>query len=83
LIGAVAGGYTGYKIGEATGAEGWKMFGYIAGGAVIGAASGIVGAEIAAGGGFMANTVGIVASSAVYSSGMTALSDGMMQPNIS
>lgn len=40
IIGAVIGGYSGYKIGKAHGATGWKMFGYIAGGATIGGLSG-------------------------------------------
>ncbi len=39
-IGAIIGGYSGYKIGKAVGATGWNMFGYIAGGALIGGLSG-------------------------------------------
>ena len=83
IIGATAGGYTGYKIGEAKGATGWSMVGYIAGGAVIGGVSGYMGATIAAGGGFMANTMSIMYSSYFNSIGMTMLSGGMMQPSIS
>ncbi len=82
-IGAVMGGYSGYKIGEANGATGWNMFGYIAGGAAIGAASDYVGASIATGGGFMANTMGIVASSAMNSMGMSMLSGGQIAPSVS
>jgi len=83
VIGSGLGGYSGYKIGEAKGTEGLEMAGYILGGAAIGGVSGYVGASIAAGGGFMANTSGIMASSFYNSMGMTALSCGMMQPSVS
>ncbi|MDR1738405.1 MAG: hypothetical protein LBR66_06285, partial [Candidatus Symbiothrix sp.] len=87
IIGAAAGagGYTGYKIADAKGYDfsNWQTYGYILGGAVIGGASGYLGATIAAGGGFMANTMGIMYSSAFNSMGMTALSGGMMSPSIS
>ena len=39
-IGAIIGGYSGYKIGKANGATGWNMLGYIAGGAAIGGLAG-------------------------------------------
>jgi hypothetical protein len=77
LIGAAIGGYSGYKIGKAKGAKGWGMFGYIAGGAVIGGVSGAVGASIAAGGSTMAYTSAIMISSFTNSSGMYLLSQGM------
>jgi len=83
IIGAVIGGYSGYKIGEANGAKGWDMFGYIAGGAVIGGVSGYVGGTIAAEGGFMANTMGIAAGSFYNSVGMSVLSEGMVHPSVS
>jgi len=60
-----------------------KTWGYMLGGAAIGGLSGYVGATIAAGGGFMANTMGIMYSSSYYSMGMSAMSGGMMQPSIS
>jgi hypothetical protein len=60
-----------------------KTWGYLVGGAVIGGASGYVGATIAAGGGFMANTIGVVYSSAFNSIGMGTLSGGKMDPSIS
>jgi RHS repeat-associated protein len=39
-VGAIMGGYSGYQIAEAHGASGWAMFGYIMGGATIGALAG-------------------------------------------
>jgi RHS repeat-associated protein len=77
IIGAVAGGYSGYKIGEAKGASGWNMFGYIAGGAIIGGVSGYLGGTIAASGGAFSNTLAIAYSSTFNSMGMNALSGGM------
>ena len=84
-IGAIIGGYTGYKIADAHGYNlgNWQTWGYMLGGAVIGGASGYLGATIATGGGFMANTMGIAVSSSFNSMGMTALSGGMMTPSIS
>lgn len=82
-IGAAIGGYTGYKIGEANGARGLGMTGYVLGGAAIGGFSGYLGGTIAAGGGFMANTSAIMVSSSFNSGGMTALSGGQMAPNVS
>jgi hypothetical protein len=85
IIGAVAGGYMGYKVADAKGYDlgDWQTYGYILGGAAIGGASGYLGASIAASGGFMANTMGIMQSSFINSMGMTALSGGMIQPSIS
>jgi hypothetical protein len=40
IIGAVIGGTSGYIMGNATGAKGWDMVGYIAGGTLIGGLSG-------------------------------------------
>ena len=39
-VGALIGGFSGWQIGKAQGAKGWDMFGYIMGGATIGAVSG-------------------------------------------
>ena len=50
-IGALIGGWTGHKIGEANDATGWNMFGYIAGGALIGGASGGAAFGVSAAGG--------------------------------
>ena len=85
VIGATAGSYTGYKIADAKGYDfrNWQTWGYMLGGAVIGGASGYLGATIAAGGGFMANTMSIVTSSYTNSMGMTMLSGGMMSPSVS
>ncbi len=76
VIGAILGGYSGYQIGNAMGATGWSMAGYIVGGAVIGAVSGGIASEIAASGGFMANTMSIVAGTYINSTGMAMLSGG-------
>ncbi|GHT62542.1 hypothetical protein AGMMS50239_16140 [Bacteroidia bacterium] len=85
IIGAAAGGYTGYKIADAKGYDfgNWQTYAYMLGGTAIGGASGYLGATVAAGGGFMANTMGIVSSSFFNSMGMTALSGGMMSPSVS
>ena len=82
-IGAGVGAYTGYKIGEANGASGLGMAGYMLGGAVIGGFSGYLGGTIAVGGGFMANTSAIMAGSYTNSMGMAMLSGGDMSPSIS
>lgn len=50
-IGAIIGGYSGYKIGKEKGAEGINMLGYIAGGAIIGGMSGSAAAGTALMGG--------------------------------
>lgn len=49
-IGAAFGAFSGYKIAEAKGAQGfWEWFGYIGGGAVIGGASAYAGSAVGAG----------------------------------
>ncbi|MCL2074767.1 MAG: RHS repeat-associated core domain-containing protein, partial [Marinilabiliaceae bacterium] len=80
IIGAAAGGYTGYKIADAKGYDmgNWQTYGYMFGSAVIGGVSGYAGATIAAGGGFMANTMGIMYGSMFNSIGMSALSGGYL-----
>jgi RHS repeat-associated protein len=85
IIGAVIGAYSGYKIADAKGYsfKDGSMYGYILGGAVIGGLAGYAGATIAAEGGFMAKTMGIMYSSVFNSMGMSALSGGMIQPSIS
>lgn len=85
IIGVAAGGYTGYTIANAKGYDfgDWQTYAYIAGGAVIGGVSGYAGATVSTAGGIMANTVGIMVSSATFSFGMSGLSDGMIDPSIS
>jgi RHS repeat-associated protein len=85
IIGVVAGGYTGYKIADAKGYDfgNWQTYAYMLGGAAIGGASGYLGATVALGGGFMANTMGIMYGSFFNSMGMTALSGGMLSPSVS
>ena len=51
-------------------------YGYMLGGAAVGFASGYVGATVCAGGGFMANTAGLIGSSMVNMAGTTMLSGG-------
>ena len=77
-IGAAIGAYTGYKIADANGYNlgDWQTYGYIVGGAFIGGMSGAAGAEIAAGGGVMANTMSIMVASHINSTGMKCLSGG-------
>jgi len=83
--GAALGGYSGYKIGNANGATGWDMAGYIAGGAAIGAvagyagaavgtaaAAGLTGIEAAMAGGMMTG----MTAGAINGAGMTALAGG-------
>ncbi len=83
-IGAAIGGYTGYKVADAKGLhiDDIETWGYMLGGALIGGFSGAMGAEIAAAGGFMANTLSMVYSSSFYTANMSALSGGMIQPCI-
>ncbi|MFO0451263.1 MAG: RHS repeat-associated core domain-containing protein, partial [Pseudomonadota bacterium] len=76
MVGAGAGAYAGYKIGEANGAKGLSMVGYIAGGALIGGVSGFAGGQIAGAGGAFANTLSATFSSSLNSIGMSALSGG-------
>ncbi|MDR2926827.1 MAG: FG-GAP-like repeat-containing protein, partial [Cytophagaceae bacterium] len=84
-IGAAAGAYTGYKIADAKGYDlgNLQTWGYMLGGAVIGGFSGYLGGTVAAGGGFMANTMGITSSSLFNSVGMSMLSGGILSPSIS
>jgi RHS repeat-associated protein len=60
-----------------------KTWGYMAGGAAVGAASGYVGGAIAAEGGFMANTMGIVASSYINSLGTSIYTGGKTDVSVS
>jgi hypothetical protein len=60
-----------------------KTWGYMIGGGVLGGLSGAYGASIAQAGGFMSNTIGLMASSFMYSTGMAALTGGAMSPSIS
>ena len=90
LIGAVIGGYSGYKIGDAKGATGWDMTGYIFGGAAIGGLAGYTGfsvfsSALAAGttagmggisAGFNAGLLSGMASGAITGGGMSALGGG-------
>ena len=48
VIGAVVGGFSGYRIGKAKGASGWSLFFYTLGGAAIGTASAGIGSSVAA-----------------------------------
>ena len=83
-IAAALGGYSGYKVAEANGYNfgDWQTWGYMLGGAAIGGAAAYTGISVALGGGFMANTAGIMAGSYMNSTGMTMLSGGMMTPSI-
>jgi RHS repeat-associated protein len=73
IFGAIMGGISGWQIGKAAGAKGWAMFGYIMGGAGIGAiTAGIgtaitttVGTSLTAAGASCAGWVGAMAGSTV------------------
>jgi hypothetical protein len=65
------------------GAEGLDMFGYVLGGAIIGGLSGGMANLVAPGGGFMATTSSIIFSSTTNSMGMSVLSNGQTNLNIS
>jgi hypothetical protein len=83
-IGALIGGYTGYKVADAKGYDfsDWQTYGYMLGGAAIGGATGLLGAEVASAGGVMANSSAIIFSSVDYSIGMSGLSGGIISPSI-
>jgi RHS repeat-associated protein len=85
VIAATAGAQTGYKIAEAQGYNlgNWQTWGFMLGGAAIGGYSGFLGASIAAQGGFMANTYGLMLSSSINSFGLSELSGGNIQPSVS
>lgn len=83
IVGALVGGYSGYKIAKAQGISGWGMAGYIVGGAVIGGLSGGAGATISAAGGAMAVTVyPMIASSFSSSMLFSIMSNGATPTSI-
>lgn len=85
IIGAVIGGYTGYKMAEAKGLDigNLKTWGYMLGGAVVGGVSGYLGASVAASGAIMASTQAMIVSSFTYSLGMNFVGGGMNSVNVS
>ncbi len=80
VIGVVVGGFSGWQIGQAHGATGWGMVGYIAGGAAIGALSGgaAAGVSAAGGGAIAAGAVGGVFGGAGFSGLATNWDAGAM-----
>jgi len=85
IIGATIGAYSGWQIGEAKGATGWKMAGYILGGAAIGGVSGYAGGAVAGsisagiggvGGGMIGTTIGGGVAGGINGFGMAAISGG-------
>ena len=82
VVGAIIGGFSGWRIADAAGYTGWKKFGYTLAGAAVGAASGGFGAAISSSGGIAANTMGIVASSFVNSIGTAAYSGGKTSASV-
>lgn len=89
IIGAVVGAYIGGSTANGNydptlwDYSSGKTWGYMVGGAITGAASGYVGATIAAGGGFMANTAGIMASSFTNSLGTAVYTGGQSDFTVS
>lgn len=89
IIGAVAGAYSGGVIAnhgdmnpgrwDYNSGTTWK---YMAGGAIVGGASGGIGVSVAGSGIPFANTAGIIAGSAVNSAGMAAITGGQSSPSI-
>lgn len=75
-IGADLGAYNGLKLGQAQGATGLKLFGYVLGGAAIGAASSYASISIAAASIPFSSTLSIMAGSFSNSVGMYFLSGG-------
>ena len=75
-VGALFGGYSGYQLGQQNGATGWKLAGYIAGGAAIGAVSGYAGGAVVQSGIPFANTAALGLTSFTNSFGMFLLSGG-------
>ena len=84
-IGAVIGGYSGYKAAKAHGATGWSMFGYIVGGTVIGGTAGWAGGAVAgaigqnlafAGAGTVAGSAGGFVAGVISGGGFAALGGG-------
>jgi len=69
VIGGIIGGFSGWQIGEAAGAKGWDMFGYIIGGVAIGAASSgaSVGVSAIGGGAIVAGAAGGAVAGAGFS----------------
>lgn len=82
IIGGIMGAFSGAQIANARGVTGFGKVAYILGGALIGAGSAGIATNIAAGGGFMANTASMVAGSFSNSVGMHMLSGGMTDVNI-
>lgn len=73
-IGVIIGAYSGYKIAKAYGLTGWKMFGCVLGGAVIGGVSGLAGAGIAtAMPGLVGSTLAGAAAGVIAGAGFAAL----------
>jgi hypothetical protein len=83
VVGAFFGAIAGSEYANARGFTGWKKFGFIAGAALVGAASAGAGFAIAGSGITAANTISIVAGSSINSLGMAALTKGNMVPSIS
>jgi RHS repeat-associated protein len=83
VVGAFFGGIAGSQYANAQGFTGWKKFGFIAGAALIGAASAGAGVAIAGSGITAANTISTVVASSINSMGMAVLTKGNMVPSIS
>ena len=76
IIGAAIGAFSGYKIGQAQGAQGWDLAGYVLGGAVVGGISGGLAHSVATSGIAFANTASIVTGSFTNSVGMHLVTGG-------
>jgi len=85
LIGMAIGGYAGSQVAKAKGYDfnDWQMYAYIAGGAVVGGASGAVGASVATSGAVGAKTTAIAYASYYNSVGMHMVSQGQTSVGVS
>jgi hypothetical protein len=83
VIGGIMGAISGFQVGQSKGAKGLKMFGYILGGAAIGALSGGIGNTISTSGVVGAKTLSIIGASMANSLGMKMLSVGATDFSIS
>jgi len=85
IIAAVAGGAAGYRVAEQNGYgwDDWQTYGYIIGGAAIGAASAGIGIGVSGATIPFANTLAIASSSFSYTMGFSMLSGGEYTPSVS
>lgn len=82
IIGAAMGGFGGYQIAKSQGYDfgDWQTYGYILGGAAVGAISGSFGTMISGAGGMMSQTISTIFTSTFTSVNMSVMSGGELSP---